>query len=133
MSAQMCLPEEPMIKKGIEALMAALGPVETARFLTLPRHRYADYGEWHRQWQETLDPGRQLDAGNRDRDGRWARRPARLRPSLRPPDETCGTSPAKRCTRGWRRGARALSERKPWRADDAINPAPAAFIKESGL
>lgn len=38
--------------------MHALGPVETARFLTLPRYRYADTVEWHHQWQETLDPTR---------------------------------------------------------------------------
>jgi len=30
--------------------------VETARFLTLPRYRYAEYVEWHRRWQESLDP-----------------------------------------------------------------------------
>ena len=41
--------------------MRALGPIETARFLTLPRHRYADYVEWHRQWQETLDPAQFFD------------------------------------------------------------------------
>jgi hypothetical protein len=28
--------------------MDTLGPVETARFLTLPRYRYADTVEWHR-------------------------------------------------------------------------------------
>lgn len=56
MTIQTYLPEETMIKRGIEALMRALGPVETARFLTLPRDRYADYVEWHHQWQETLDP-----------------------------------------------------------------------------
>lgn len=61
MTTQRYLPEETMIKKGIEALMRALGPVETARFLTLPRYRYADYVEWHRQWQETLDPTQFFD------------------------------------------------------------------------
>jgi hypothetical protein len=61
MTTQKYLPEETMIKRGIEALMHALNPVETARFLTLPRYRYADYVEWHRQWQETLDPTRFFD------------------------------------------------------------------------
>jgi len=41
--------------------MRALGPIETARFLTLPRHRYTDYVEWHHQWQETLDPTQFFD------------------------------------------------------------------------
>jgi hypothetical protein len=44
-----------MIKKGVEALMKALGPVETARFLNLPRKRYKDYVQWHREWQNGLD------------------------------------------------------------------------------
>jgi len=43
------LPEETLIKRGLEALMTALGPVETARFLNLPRQRYSNYVEWHRQ------------------------------------------------------------------------------------
>ena len=61
MTAHRYLPEETLIKRGIEALMHALGPVETARFLTLPRYRYADTVEWYRQWQETLDPTRFFD------------------------------------------------------------------------
>lgn len=61
MTTQVYLPEETMIQRGIEALMRTLGPVETARFLTLPRHRYDDYVEWHHQWQETLDPVRFFD------------------------------------------------------------------------
>lgn len=56
MSTSNYLPEETMIKKGIEALMKALGPVEAARFLNLPRGRYKDYVEWHREWQAGLDP-----------------------------------------------------------------------------
>jgi hypothetical protein len=56
MTAHRYLPEETLIKRGIEALMHALGPVETARFLTLPPYRYADTVEWQRHWQETLDP-----------------------------------------------------------------------------
>jgi hypothetical protein len=61
MSIQTYLPEETMIKRGLEALMMALGPVETARFLGLPRQRYGNYVEWHRQWQAGLDPQRFFD------------------------------------------------------------------------
>jgi len=61
MSTQTYLPEETMIKRGLAALMEALGPVETARFLNLPRGRYGDYVEWHRQWQASLDPQRFFD------------------------------------------------------------------------
>lgn len=55
MKVQDYLPEEAMIQRALEALMAELGPVETARFLNLPRHRYRDYVMWHREWQESLD------------------------------------------------------------------------------
>jgi hypothetical protein len=55
------LPEETMIQRALEALMAALGPIETARFLSLPRRRYRDYVMWHREWQESLDVDRFLD------------------------------------------------------------------------
>jgi hypothetical protein len=61
MSVQTYLPEETMIKRGLEALMTALGPVETARLLNLPRPRYGNYVEWHRQWQAGLDPQRFFD------------------------------------------------------------------------
>ncbi len=56
MNTQTYLPEDTVIRRGLEALMAALGPVETARFLNLPRSRYADYVQWHQQWQARLDP-----------------------------------------------------------------------------
>ena len=61
MSPQTYLPEETLVRRGLEALMTALGPVETARFLSLPRSRYADYVEWHRQWQAELDPQQFFD------------------------------------------------------------------------
>jgi hypothetical protein len=61
MSAQTYLPEDAMIKRGLAALMEALGPVETARFLSLPRGRFGDYVEWHRKWQAGLDPQRFFD------------------------------------------------------------------------
>ena len=55
MTTQTYLPEETMIRQALEALMEALGPVETARFLNLPRQRTIDYVQWHRQWQAILD------------------------------------------------------------------------------
>ncbi|PKO21397.1 MAG: hypothetical protein CVU38_14960 [Chloroflexi bacterium HGW-Chloroflexi-1] len=61
MSVQTYLPEETMVRRALEVLMTALGPVETARFLNLPRQRYPDYVEWHRQWQARLDPQQFFD------------------------------------------------------------------------
>ena len=54
MKAQVYLPEDKMIRRGLEALMAALGPVETVRFLTLPRRRRLESVRRHRQWQARL-------------------------------------------------------------------------------
>ena len=50
MTVQTYLPEETVVHRGIEALVKALGPVEAARFLSLPRQRLLDYVQWHRQW-----------------------------------------------------------------------------------
>ncbi len=55
MNAQVYLPEDEMIHRALKALMIALGPVETVRFLTLPRRQRLESVEWHRQWQATLD------------------------------------------------------------------------------
>lgn len=61
MTTHTYLPEETMVRRAIEALMQALGPVETARFLSLAREQHPDSVEWHRHWQAELDPVRFLD------------------------------------------------------------------------
>jgi hypothetical protein len=55
MSTTRYLTEEELIKQGIEALMKALGPIETARFLAMPRARRIESVKRHRQWQTTLE------------------------------------------------------------------------------
>jgi hypothetical protein len=55
------LTEEELIERGLEALMTALGPVETMRFLTLPRPRRLESVERHRRWQERLDQDQFFD------------------------------------------------------------------------
>lgn len=55
MTVQTYLPEETVVQRGVEALVKSLGPVEAARFLSLPRQRLLDYVQWHRQWQTSLD------------------------------------------------------------------------------
>ncbi len=52
------LPEEMLIRRALEALTTALGPVEAARFLSLQRDRAGDYVVWHQEWQAKLDPQR---------------------------------------------------------------------------
>jgi hypothetical protein len=48
------LPEEELVRRGVEALVKALGPMETTRFLTLTPQRRIDVVQRHRQWQDTL-------------------------------------------------------------------------------
>lgn len=49
------LPEDELIRQGIEALMKALGPIETTRFLALPHPPRTESVQRHRRWQATLD------------------------------------------------------------------------------
>lgn len=49
------LQEREMIQRAIEALLAALGPIETARFLTLPRTPRMDSVLRHQAWQKALN------------------------------------------------------------------------------
>jgi hypothetical protein len=50
MNSTRYLSEEELIERGLEALMAALGPVEAMRFLTLPRPRHLESVERHQRW-----------------------------------------------------------------------------------
>lgn len=47
--------EEEILKKGINILMKELGPVETVRFLNIPRNKRVDSVKRHRDWQKTLN------------------------------------------------------------------------------
>lgn len=49
------LSEDELIRQGLEALMKALGPIETTRFLTLPHLPRMESVQRHRRWQATLD------------------------------------------------------------------------------
>ena len=46
--------EEEIIEKGISILMKELGPVETARFLNIPRDKRIESVKRHRNWQKSL-------------------------------------------------------------------------------
>ena len=61
MTTHSYLPEETMVRKGIEALMQALGPVETTRFLNLTHEKQMDAIARHRHWQAELDRDTFLD------------------------------------------------------------------------
>ncbi len=55
MKTEKYLNEEELIRKAIEALLQELGPVETARFVNLPRPKRIESVKRHRQWQKTLN------------------------------------------------------------------------------
>jgi hypothetical protein len=47
--------ENMLIKKSIEILINNLGPIETIRFLNLPRKKRIESVKRHREWQKMLD------------------------------------------------------------------------------
>lgn len=55
MRAVKYLDEEVVIKKGVDALVQALGPVEAMRFISLPRNRRLESVKRHREWQKQLN------------------------------------------------------------------------------
>ena len=61
MNEHVYLQEEEMIHRAIEALLKELGPIETTRFLALPRQRRLDSVTRHRLWQDGLDRDRFFD------------------------------------------------------------------------
>jgi hypothetical protein len=61
MSEHVYLQEDEVIQRAVNALVEALGPVEAARFLTLPRRRRLDSVARHHQWQDSLDKDRFFD------------------------------------------------------------------------
>lgn len=55
------LKEEELVRRAIDALLRALGPVEATRFLSLPRTQQIDAVQRHREWQAGLDKAQFFD------------------------------------------------------------------------
>lgn len=55
MKKSVLMEEEKLVEVAIDALLDRLGPVETNRFLTLPRKKRMESVKRHRQWQQQLD------------------------------------------------------------------------------
>ena len=53
--------EEAVIKKGVEALIKELGPMEAIRFMTIPKKKRMESVKRHREWQMMLDKDRFFD------------------------------------------------------------------------
>ncbi len=47
--------EDTLIEESIKALMEKMGPVETMRFINMPRKKRIESVRWHREWQKLLD------------------------------------------------------------------------------
>jgi hypothetical protein len=49
------LDEEAIVKRAIDVLMKELGPIETVRFITVPKKKRIESVKRHREWQKYLD------------------------------------------------------------------------------
>ncbi len=55
------LQEDELVRRAIDALLRALGPVEATRFLAMPRAQQLDSIQRHREWQAALDQAEFFD------------------------------------------------------------------------
>jgi len=55
MKALKYMDEKVVIKKGVDALVKELGPVEAIRFISLPKGKRVESVKRHREWQKHLD------------------------------------------------------------------------------
>ena len=55
MKAERYMDEDTLIRKSIKVLIDTLGPIETMRFLNLPRKKRIESVKRHREWQKMLD------------------------------------------------------------------------------
>ena len=55
MKTSRLMKEETLIDEAIGVLMKKLGPVETSRFLAIPRPKRTESVRRHRRWQARLD------------------------------------------------------------------------------
>ena len=49
------VPDNDLLKKGIEILFRELGNVDAIRFLSIPREKRVESVKRHRKWQQKLD------------------------------------------------------------------------------
>ncbi|MCD6129969.1 MAG: hypothetical protein J7J10_03340 [Deltaproteobacteria bacterium] len=55
MKAAKYIDEDTLIEESIKALMEKIGPVETIRFMNIPRKKRIESVKRHREWQKLLD------------------------------------------------------------------------------
>ncbi len=55
MSLTRTVPDDELVKRGIESLFRELGKVDAIRFLAMPRTKRIESVKRHRQWQDGLE------------------------------------------------------------------------------
>ena len=55
MSMEKYMDEDDVIRKAIEVLLKELGPIETTRFINMPKKKRIESVKRHREWQKQLD------------------------------------------------------------------------------
>lgn len=55
MKALKYMDEDAVLRRGVEALLKELGPVEAMRFVSLPKIRRIESVKRHREWQKQLN------------------------------------------------------------------------------
>ena len=55
MSMAKYMDEDDVIRKAIEVLLKELGPIETIRFINMPKKKRVESVKRHREWQKQLD------------------------------------------------------------------------------
>jgi hypothetical protein len=55
MSMAKYMDEDDVIRKAIEVLLEELGPIETIRFINMPKKKRIESVKRHREWQKQLD------------------------------------------------------------------------------
>lgn len=55
MSMAKYMDEDDVIRKAIEVLLKELGPIETIRFINMPKKKRIESVKRHREWQKQLD------------------------------------------------------------------------------
>jgi hypothetical protein len=61
MSMAKYMDEDDVIRKAIEVLLEELGPIETIRFINMPKKKRIESVKRHREWQKQLDKEKFLD------------------------------------------------------------------------
>ncbi|NIA30989.1 MAG: hypothetical protein GWP06_13880 [Actinobacteria bacterium] len=61
MNKEQYITEEELVEKATLVLLKELGPLETSRFINLPKKLRVESVKRHQKWQKTIDKNKFLD------------------------------------------------------------------------